>query len=62
MIIGNRPGVPWLWPFTKRHFSVMGVKSGTRQETVFRNVAVITFAAVYIAIGSSILKTALRIY
>ena len=25
----NRPGVPWLWPVTRRHFSVMGVKSGT---------------------------------
>ena len=58
----NRPGVPWLWPLTKRHFSVMGVKSGTGQETVFRNVAVIAFAAVYIAIGNTILKTALHIH
>jgi len=42
--------VPWLYPFITKHYSVMSVTTGTKEEDFFRLVSIISFICFYFLI------------
>jgi inner membrane protein len=46
----NRKGVPWFYPLDKRHYHIANIVTGSKRERAFRNVCIVVFSAVYLAI------------
>ena len=43
----NKKGVPWLYPFVTKHYSVMSITTGTKEEDFFRLVSIVFFICFY---------------
>lgn len=46
----NKKGVPWFYPFSKKHYHIAKVLTGSYQETNFRSIAIGAFAISYLFI------------
>lgn len=43
----NKKGVPWLYPFVKKHYSIMSITTGTKEEEIFRLISIIFYTVLY---------------
>lgn len=43
----NKKGIPWLYPFTNKHYYIMKVKTGTKEEETFRTISIGVFCLLY---------------
>lgn len=43
----NKKGVPWLYPFVKKHYSIMSITTGTKDEDFFRMISILFFIILY---------------
>lgn len=53
----NKKGVPWLFPFSSKHYHIATVKTGTKEEEVFRYISIGFFVVVYtviLVVGSGV--------
>ena len=49
----NKKGVPWLYPFNKKHYHISKIVTGTEGENIFRVFCIILFVTVYIVLIAS---------